>query len=77
MVREGIPFVLLPVAIAAAFGFFGWWPVAVLFAAIALFMLYFFRDPARVIPANERIIVSAADGRVTRVEDRDDGSPAR
>jgi phosphatidylserine decarboxylase len=73
MVREGIPFVLLPVAIAAAFGFFGWWPVAVLFAAIALFMLYFFRDPARVIPANERIIVSAADGRVTRVEDRDDG----
>lgn len=73
MVREGIPFVLLPVAIAAAFGFFGWWWVAVLFAAIALFMLYFFRDPSRSVPSDERIIVSAADGVVTRVEDQASG----
>ena len=58
---------------AAAFGFFGWWLVAVLFAGIALFMLYFFRDPSRTVPGEERLIVSAADGVVTRVEDRDEG----
>jgi phosphatidylserine decarboxylase len=72
MVREGMPFILLPVAIAAAFGFFGWWLVAVLFAAIALFMMYFFRDPSRTVPGEERLIVSAADGVVTRVEEKDD-----
>ena len=72
MVREGIPFVLLPLVIAAAFGIFGWWLVALLFGAIALFMMYFFRDPARIVPGDERIIVSAADGLVTRVEDRGD-----
>jgi phosphatidylserine decarboxylase len=72
MVKEGIPFVLIPVFAAAAFGFFGLWPVAVAFAAVALFMLYFFRDPARTIPADERIIVSAADGKVTRIENNDE-----
>ncbi len=72
MVKEGIPFVLIPVIAAAAFGFFGLWPVAVALAGVALFMLYFFRDPARTIPADERIIVSAADGKVTRIENNDE-----
>lgn len=72
MVKEGIPFVLIPVIAAAAFGFFGPWPVAVALAGVAIFMLYFFRDPARTIPADERIIVSAADGKVTRIEANDE-----
>lgn len=71
MVREGIPFVLVPVALAALAGFFGWWPLAVAFAALTLFMLYFFRDPARVIPQGDGLILSAADGVVTRVEEMD------
>ena len=68
MVREGIPFVLVPVLIAAAFGWLQWWPLVVLFAAVALFMTYFFRDPHRVVPTGEGLIVSAADGRVTRID---------
>ena len=68
MVREGIPFVLVPVLIAAAFGWLQWWPLVVLFAAVALFMMYFFRDPHRVVPTGEGLIVSAADGRVTRID---------
>jgi phosphatidylserine decarboxylase len=36
-------------------------------------MAYFFRDPRRTIPDTADIIVSAADGRVTRVEDRENG----
>jgi len=68
MVREGIPFILIPVAIAAGLGWFGLWPVAVVFAAVALFMMYFFRDPAREVPQDAGAIVSAADGVVTRID---------
>lgn len=69
MVREGIPFVLIPVIIASLFGWLGWWPVSVLLAFVALFVLYFFRDPDRAVPEGEGLIVSAADGRVTRIEE--------
>lgn len=69
MVREGIPFVLIPVLIAAAFALIGFWPITIAFAAVALFMMYFFRDPQRTIPTGEGLIVSAADGRVTRIEE--------
>ncbi len=68
MVREGIPFILIPVVIAAGFGWFGLWPVAVVFAAVALFMMYFFRDPQREVPQDDGLIVSAADGVVTRID---------
>ncbi len=69
MVKEAIPFVLIPIAIAAGFGIMQVWPAFAVFAFVALFMLYFFRDPARVIPSGAGLIVSAADGRVTRIED--------
>ncbi|MBK7393632.1 MAG: phosphatidylserine decarboxylase [Chloracidobacterium sp.] len=68
MVREGIPFILIPVVIAAGLGWFGLWPVAVVFAAVALFMMYFFRDPQRTVPQDDGLIVSAADGVVTRID---------
>ncbi len=68
MVREGIPFITIPVAIAAVFGLLHLWPVVVVFGFVALFMMYFFRDPHRVVPTGEGLIVSAADGRVTRID---------
>ena len=71
MVREGIPFITVPLGIAAIFGFFQIWPVVVAFGLLAGFMLYFFRDPHRVVPTGEGLIVSAADGRVTRIENND------
>ncbi len=74
MVRDGIPFVLIPVVIGAIFVFFGFWLVALVFAVLALFMLYFFRDPQREAPSGAGLIVSAADGRVTRIETRADSS---
>ncbi len=72
MVKDGIPFVLIPAIIAAIFGVFQIWPVAAAFALLAVFMLYFFRDPQREVPAGDGIIVSAADGRVTRIDTTDD-----
>src|SRR5436190_21016088 len=68
MVREGIPFVLIPLAIAAGFGIMQVWPVCAVFVFVALFMAYFFRDPNRITPLGEGLIVSAADGRVTRID---------
>lgn len=73
MVKEGFPFVIVPSVIALFFGYFGLWPVAVFFILVAVFMAYFFRDPLRTIPDDDNIVVSAADGRVTRIEDNDSG----
>lgn len=44
-------------------------PIAVLPAAILLFVLYFFRDPAREIPSDADAIVSPADGKVIIVDE--------
>jgi phosphatidylserine decarboxylase len=73
MVKEGFPFVIVPAILALIFGFIPVWPLAAAFAVLAFFMAYFFRDPFRTIPEDENIIVSAADGRVTRVDAVDGG----
>ena len=73
MVKEGFPFVITPIILALIFGFFQLWIVAALFVLLAGFMAYFFRDPYRNIPAGDNIIVSAADGRVTRIDENENG----
>src|SRR5918997_1493251 len=75
MSRDGIPWVLLPLAAATAAVLLGWWYVALPFALLAAFMAYFFRDPERVAPADDSVVVSPADGRVTRVEKAEAGNP--
>ena len=67
MVRDGIPFVAVPAALAIVPMLFGYWFVAVPFLIIAAFMAFFFRDPRRPTPSDRGIIVAPADGRVTRV----------
>src|SRR5687767_12148194 len=69
MVKEGFPFVIVPAIVALVFGYLEIWPAAVAFVVVALFMAYFFRDPHRTVPASDDIVVSAADGRVTRIDD--------
>lgn len=73
MVKEGLPFVIIPVIIAITLAVFQIWIGVAIFLLLAAFMAYFFRDPRRTIPNDENIIVSAADGRVTRVEKTDEG----
>lgn len=63
---EGIPFVLVAAGVAAAL-YFLWpksLPLAVLGILLAAFMAWFFRDPARVPPAEPGAVISPADGRV-------------
>jgi phosphatidylserine decarboxylase len=73
MVKEGFPFVIVPAIVALIFGYLGMWPVAGAFVALALFMAFFFRDPARTVPTADNIVVSAADGKLTRIDDNSDG----
>lgn len=73
MVKEGFPFVIVPAVIALVLGGLQFWIAAAFFVLIAGFMAYFFRDPYRVIPNQPGVIVSAADGRVTRVEETENG----
>jgi phosphatidylserine decarboxylase len=51
----------------------GWWWAAGACLLLAAFMAFFFRDPARDCPVDERIIVSPADGRVVVVAPVDPG----
>ncbi|MFN3329555.1 MAG: phosphatidylserine decarboxylase, partial [Pyrinomonadaceae bacterium] len=73
MVKEGIPFVIVPILIAAVFAIFQVWLASLLFILVACFMAYFFRDPERKAPDDDSVIVSAADGHVTRVETTEKG----
>jgi len=72
MVKEGFPFVIAPVVIAFILGFFQIWIAAAFFVLVAMFMAYFFRDPLRNVPSGDSIVVSAADGRVTRIDEDGD-----
>jgi phosphatidylserine decarboxylase len=62
--RAGFPFIAaaaLPAAGLAAARRYGW---AASCAALAGFFAYFFRDPDRVVPQADGLVVSPADGRV-------------
>jgi len=73
MVKEGFPFVGITLLISLIFAFFGLWIGVVIFGFLTVFMAYFFRNPNRIIPQEPNIIVSPADGRVTRVEENEAG----
>ena len=68
---EGTPYlVVLLVASVLTTTFFGWWslPLWIVF----FFVLQFFRDPPRVIPEGEGLVLCPADGRVIIVADAPD-----
>lgn len=67
IVRESIPYIVIPLVVSVAATVFGLWYVGLLFFLIALFMAFFFRDPKRIPPGDPDVIVSPADGRVTRI----------
>ena len=67
MAREGLFYILIPLLLALIPLALGYWPVALVLLALAGFMAYFFRDPQRTSPPEAGVVVSPADGRVTRV----------
>lgn len=65
--RQAVPFLLGLLAAGILLGYaLGPWGVLP-DALLILFVLFFFRDPARVSPEGEGLVLSPADGRVTEV----------
>ena len=73
--REGLGLILISVAISIAFlllAFLAKTRAGLILASLCslatLFLLYFFRDPERIIPPEPNLVVSPADGRVLGIE---------
>lgn len=70
--KEGWFYIILSCSIAILLFFLtGFW-LALPFILIAIFVIQFFRDPAREIPEESNIILSPADGKVICVEQAHD-----
>jgi phosphatidylserine decarboxylase len=65
--REGWPFIAIGVVVAVALSYVHWWVLAALAWVCVVFVVQFFRDPPRVAPTAENIVVSPADGKVVVV----------
>jgi phosphatidylserine decarboxylase len=64
--REGYPFVGA-FALVSLVLFWIWTPLGWIGTVLTLWCVYFFRDPVRVTPVREGIVVSPADGRVSKI----------
>jgi phosphatidylserine decarboxylase len=76
IVKESIPYILVPALLGIAAAVLGFWYVAAFLFVVALFMAFFFRDPKRVPPVDPDVVVSPADGRVTRIGPASTGADA-
>jgi phosphatidylserine decarboxylase len=64
--KEGVIFILAGIAAMFILGWL-WKPLFWLFGVITCWVAYFFRDPARVTPIRDGLVVSPADGRISAV----------
>lgn len=70
---EGDPFIWGSFILALFFGLVGLHFIAIVFLALTLFMVSFFRDPERKIVYDPTLILSPADGKVMEVKKTEDG----
>ena len=66
--REGWPFLAIAVVVSLLVSLFVGFAWSLPFWAGAVFVLQFFRDPAREIPPDPQAVLSPADGRIVAVE---------
>jgi phosphatidylserine decarboxylase len=66
--REGWPFLAVSVAAALAVGVLAGWGWSIPLWLWSLFVLQFFRDPARPVPGTAKDVLSPADGRIVAVQ---------
>ena len=69
--REGWPFIAIAWALVLGAAFL-WWPLALVLALLAVWVVAFFRDPLHPGPRGERYVVAAAEGHVVHVIETDE-----
>lgn len=65
---EGRKFALIAAAVCALAAFFAWETLAWPLGALVLGILAFFRDPVRVTPRDDRLVIAPADGLITLIQ---------
>jgi phosphatidylserine decarboxylase len=67
--KEGFPFIGAAAGVTLLVGWVGWTFAAIGAALLTLFVSWFFRNPARVIPQGPGLIVAPGDGKVIAIEE--------
>ncbi|HSB43499.1 MAG TPA: phosphatidylserine decarboxylase family protein [Nitrospira sp.] len=67
--KEGFPFIGAAAGVTLLVGWLGWTVAAVGAALLTLFVSWFFRNPARVIPQGAALVVAPGDGKVIAIEE--------
>ena len=70
---EGWRFIIPTAVLVLFFCMLGWTITSVILLLLLLFMLNFFRDPERDLPAGDNLFVCPADGKVIRAEMMEEG----
>ncbi|HET8830719.1 MAG TPA: phosphatidylserine decarboxylase [Casimicrobiaceae bacterium] len=65
--REGWPFIAIALVIAIGLSLTTWWLLAAIAWIAFVFVLQFFRDPPRNIPAQPNAVLAPADGRIVSI----------
>ena len=69
IVEDGYPFIIVPLLLAVAAGYFINAYAVVPLLLLAAYFTYFFRNPSRTMPTDDHLLVSPADGTVVGVEE--------
>jgi phosphatidylserine decarboxylase len=73
--REGWALILGLLAVGLVLLVFRWYIAGAIALALGLFVAFFFRDPERPVPADPRLVLSPADGKVIVVGPAPAGNP--
>jgi len=61
---EGYPFIALFAFLTLVFALLGWGFLTLVLLALTLFSVYFFRNPERLTPSGDDLVIAPADGRI-------------
>jgi phosphatidylserine decarboxylase len=67
--HEGYPFIIISLVITVFIAFLDVCWLFILFALITFFIIWFFRNPERHFPEEEKVVISPADGKIIKIED--------
>ncbi len=64
---EGYPFIAVAAFVTVVVALLGWKILAVVALVVTLFIVYFFRNPERIVPEDELAVIAPADGKIIYV----------